>query len=103
MSEDSAARRLQAAELFNRYPDILRPLILERRVHLSGLSLLYSLVTDDNAERLFEEAASKTRNQIIGGAQSSSETQGRCRDGRSHRANGDASHFGRRETGRLGA
>lgn len=64
MSEDSAARRLHVAELLERYPKLLRPLLLERRVHISGMALLHSIITDDNAERLITEAAGKSRRHI---------------------------------------
>src|ERR1041384_175875 len=64
MSEDCAARRLHVAELLARYPKLLRPLLLERRVHISGMALLHAIITDENAERLINEAAGKSRRDI---------------------------------------
>ena len=64
MSEDSAARRLHVAELLERYPALLKPLLLERRVNIRGMSLLHAIITDENAERLITEAAGKSRRQI---------------------------------------
>jgi len=52
MSEDSAWRRRKCADLLQRYPGLVRWLIVARKVTLTNLALIHRLVTDDNAERL---------------------------------------------------
>ncbi len=64
MSSDSAWRRLHAASLADRFPDVVKPLIAERKVHLTGLALLDKVITPENGERLLQEAAGKSTTEI---------------------------------------
>jgi len=64
MSEDSAWRRRKCADLLQRYPALVRPLIVERRVTLTNLAMIHKLVDDDNAERLIREVVGKTKRHV---------------------------------------
>jgi 5-methylcytosine-specific restriction endonuclease McrA len=64
MSSDSAWRRMKAASLADRFPEVVKPLIAEGRVHLTGLALLDKVVTRENGERLIQEAVGKTTTEI---------------------------------------
>ncbi|HSI03485.1 MAG TPA: HNH endonuclease signature motif containing protein, partial [Myxococcota bacterium] len=64
MSSDSAWRRMHAASLADRFPDVVKPLIAERKVHLTGLALLDKVITPENGERLIQEAAGKSTSEI---------------------------------------
>ena len=64
MSADSAWRRMHAASLVDRFPDVVKPLIAEGKVHLTGLALLDSVITPENGERLIKEAAGKSKTEI---------------------------------------
>lgn len=66
MSDDSAWRRIKAASLVDQFPDVVKPLIAERKVHLTGLALLSRVITPENGERLIQEAASKSTTEIKG-------------------------------------
>src|SRR5881396_2841104 len=52
LSEDAAAKRIQAAHVAQRFP-VAFELVAEGRLHLSALNLLARHLTEDNAEELF--------------------------------------------------
>jgi len=58
-SEPSANRRIRAARLLKRFPEI-ESLLKERKLSLAGLSLLYSVITKENATSIFNEAIGKS-------------------------------------------
>src|SRR5690349_7118960 len=64
MSDDSAWRRMKAASLADRFPEVVKPLIAEGKVHLTGLALLDKVITPENGERLIAEAAGKSTTEI---------------------------------------
>src|SRR5215472_1356461 len=59
-SEDEACRRIQAARVARRYPTIFEALA-EGRLHLTAVLKLDSYLTSENAARLLDAAAGKTR------------------------------------------
>lgn len=64
MSDDSAWRRMKAASLADRFPEVVKPLIAEGKVHLTGLALLDKVITPENGARLIAEAAGKSTTEI---------------------------------------
>src|SRR5262249_52931730 len=64
MSDDSAWRRMKAASLADRFPEVVKPLIAEGKVHLTGLALLDKVITPENGERLIAEAVGKSTTEI---------------------------------------
>ena len=63
LSEDSAAKRIQAARLARRFPVIFGALA-DGRLHLSGVVLLAPHLTEDTAPDLLAAAAHKTKAEI---------------------------------------
>ena len=63
LSEDAAFKRIRAARLARRYPQIFDA-IADGRLHLSGVVMLVPHVTDDNVDRLLVEAAHRTKAEI---------------------------------------
>jgi hypothetical protein len=64
MSEDTAWRRRKCADLLQRYPALVRPLIAERRVSLTNLARIHPLVNNANAERLIIEIVGKRKREV---------------------------------------
>src|SRR5688572_11389488 len=62
-SEDEATKRARVAKLALRWPRALDEL-RSGAIHLTGLFLLSSHVTDENAEELFAEARGKSRGEL---------------------------------------
>jgi hypothetical protein len=63
MSEDEACRRIQAARLARRFPDLLAR--IERgELTLSTLALLHDALTESSYEELVEAAAGKTKAEV---------------------------------------
>jgi 5-methylcytosine-specific restriction endonuclease McrA len=63
LSEDAAAKRIQAARLARRYPAIF-PALADGRLHLAAVCLLAPYVTTDNAQELIEAAMGRTKAQV---------------------------------------
>lgn len=64
MSDDSAARRMKAADLLRRYPVLVRPMIERRELHLTGLARLHGVINDSNVRELLNEARGKTKREV---------------------------------------
>lgn len=64
MSEDSAWRRIHAAKLIDQFPEVVKPLIANGDVHLTGLALLDRVITPENGEQLIRESAGKSTTEI---------------------------------------
>ncbi len=64
MSEDSAWRRRQCADLLQRYSALVRPLIMARKLTQTNLATIHKLVNDANAEQLINEIVGKTKRQV---------------------------------------
>ena len=62
-SEDEARKRVQVARLGRRFPQVLEEL-RAGLIHMTGLSLLAPVLTEDNAPALLAEARGKSRSQI---------------------------------------
>jgi hypothetical protein len=63
LSEDAAAKRIQAARLARRYPAIF-PALADGRLHLAAVCLLAPHLTTDNAQELIEAAMGRTKAQV---------------------------------------
>jgi len=63
LSADATQKRIQVARASRRFPQLLEWLTAGR-VHLSGLNLLASHLTEDNVEELLERAAGKSKREI---------------------------------------
>ena len=63
LSEDAAYKRIQAARAAREFPEILAALA-EGRLHLSGVCLLTPHLKPENAAKLLEAAAGKSKAQI---------------------------------------
>ena len=63
LSEDCAAKRIQAARAARRFPAIF-PAVADGRLHLAAVCLLAPHLTSDNARELIEAAVDKTKAQI---------------------------------------
>ncbi len=63
LSEDSAAKRIQAARAARRFPAIF-PMVAEGRLHLSAVGLLAPHFTQETAGELLAAAVHKTKAQI---------------------------------------
>ena len=63
MSEDAAFKRIRAARVARRFPVVLDA-IADGRLNLSGVVLIASHLTQDNADGLVAEAVGKTRAEI---------------------------------------
>ncbi|MFI5371623.1 MAG: hypothetical protein ACHQ52_08700 [Candidatus Eisenbacteria bacterium] len=63
LSEDAAAKRIQAARVARRFPAIF-PSLAEGRLHLAAVCLLAPNLTPENASELIESATHKTKAEI---------------------------------------
>ncbi len=63
MSEDAALKRIQAARVARRFPEIFRA-IADGRLHLSGVNVLARHLSASNASTLLAAAAHKTKSEI---------------------------------------
>ncbi|MFI5370419.1 MAG: HNH endonuclease [Candidatus Eisenbacteria bacterium] len=63
LSEDAAAKRIQAARVARRFPAIF-PALAEGRLHLAAVCLLAPNLTPENADDLIEAAIHKTKAEI---------------------------------------
>jgi hypothetical protein len=63
LSEDAALKRLRAARVARRHPQIFDA-IAGGRLHLAGAVMLAPHVTDDNVDQLLAEAAHRTKSEI---------------------------------------
>src|ERR1700761_7734905 len=64
MSSDQAYRRLQAAHLMRRFPEHVRGMLESGETKLTQLSMIASVVTDENAARLLEEVRGKSKRDV---------------------------------------
>jgi 5-methylcytosine-specific restriction endonuclease McrA len=60
LSEDAAAKRIQAARVARRFPAIF-PMLADGRLHLTGLNLLAPYLEPDNCHELLAAAAGQTK------------------------------------------
>ena len=63
LSEDAAAKRIQAARLARRFP-VIFPALADGRLHLAAVCLLAPHLTTDNAAELIEAAMDRTKAQV---------------------------------------
>jgi 5-methylcytosine-specific restriction endonuclease McrA len=63
MSEDAAAKRIQAARVARKFPSIF-PALAEGRLHLSGVVLLAPHLTPENADELLAAATDQSKEAI---------------------------------------
>jgi hypothetical protein len=63
MSESEAFRRIAAARLANRFPQVLEAIRMQK-VHLSHLVLVRNLVTPENVEDLLRAVSGKTKREV---------------------------------------
>ena len=62
-SEDAAYKRIQAARALSRFPRI-GSLLAEGRVHLTAVTLLAPVLTEENHQRVLAQASGKTKLEI---------------------------------------
>lgn len=62
-SEDEACRRINAARLAREYPSVLT-LVAQCRISLTALTILKSVLTQENHERVLRRAKGKTRMEL---------------------------------------
>lgn len=63
MSEDEACRRIGAARIVRRFPQVL-PLIAAGSIHLTTLTKLGHYLTDENVDDVMAEASGKTKREL---------------------------------------
>ena len=63
MSEGQSYKRIRAARLARKFPDVL-PMVQSGQVHLCALGLLAPHLTEENSEELLQQARHKTRRQV---------------------------------------
>ena len=63
MSEGQTYKRIRAARLARKFPDVLH-LVYSGQIHLCALGVLAPHMIEDNGEELLQEAAHKTRRQV---------------------------------------
>ncbi len=63
LSEDAAAKRIQAARAARRFPALF-PALADGRLHLTGVGLLAPYLTAENVEELLAAAAGKSKAEI---------------------------------------
>ena len=63
MSEGQTYKRIRAARLARKFPDVLH-LVHSGQIHLCALGVLAPHMTEDNGEELLQEAVHKTRRQV---------------------------------------
>ena len=63
LSEGAAYKRITAARLMRKFPVILS-YVREGKIHLSGLTVIGPLLTEENHRGLLNEATHKTRKEV---------------------------------------